>query len=182
MGSPSDDAREVLALTLERPATLGAGRLVCLDGPAGSGKTTLAHALAALAPDAAVVHTDELLEGWAGLPGLAGSVRALLEPLSRGAAGEWTRWDWHAGAWAETHQVRPAALLVLDGVGSWSPAIAGWVTTLVWLDATHDVRMRRGIERDGEHFAPYWDRWARDEAALFARDRTRDRADLVIET
>ncbi|MFI2708092.1 4-amino-4-deoxy-L-arabinose transferase, partial [Nocardioides sp. CER28] len=158
------------------------GRLVCVDGPAGSGKSTLADALAELAPDATVVRTDELLEGWAGLPGLAGSVRALLEPLARGTAGSWRRWDWHAGGWAETRQVAPSRLLVLEGVGSWSPEIAPWVTTLVWLDAAHDVRKRRGIERDGDDFAPYWEQWARDEAALFARDRTRERADMVIET
>ncbi len=30
---------------LARPPTLGVGRLVCVDGPAGSGKTTLAAAL-----------------------------------------------------------------------------------------------------------------------------------------
>ena len=182
MGSPSDDAREVLELTLARSATLGRGRLVCVDGPAGSGKTTLASALAELAPGAAVVHTDQMLEGWSGLPGLAVSVRGLLEPLARGEAGSWRRWDWLAGAWAETSEVAPGGLLVLEGVGSWSPYVAPWVTSLVWIDAPHDVRMRRGIDRDGDAFAPYWEQWARDEAAVFARDRTREHADVVIAT
>jgi uridine kinase len=182
MGSPSEDARAVLSLTLARPTTLGPGRLVCVDGPAGSGKTTLADALAELAPGATVLHTDEMLEGWTGLPGLRSTVRALLEPLSRGEAGTWRRWDWHASAWAETRPVEPGDLLVLEGVGSWSTYVAPWVTTLVWLEAPHDVRMRRGIERDGDDFAPYWERWARDEDAVFARDRTRGHADIVLAT
>ena len=42
--------------------------------------------------------------------------------------------------------------------------------------------MRRGIERDGEAFRPHWQRWARQEDALFAADRTRQRADLVVDT
>jgi hypothetical protein len=42
--------------------------------------------------------------------------------------------------------------------------------------------MRRGIDRDGEAFAPYWEAWARSEAEVFARERTRDRADLVFRT
>ena len=182
MGSPSDDARAVLELTLARPATLGRGRLVCVDGPTGSGKTTLASGLQELSPGAAVVHSDELLEGWDGLPALAASVRGLLEPLARDEPGTWRRWDWHAGEWAETREVAPGGLLVLEGVGSWSPYVAPWVTTLVWMDAPHDVRMRRGIDRDGEAFAPYWEQWARDEAAVFARDRTRVHADMVIST
>jgi uridine kinase len=181
MASPSDDARAVLTLTSAREATLGGGRLVCLDGPAGSGKTTLAAALAALSP-ATVVRTDEMLEGWSGLPDLGAAVYRLLEPLSRGFAGSWRRWDWHASAWAETRSVEPAGLIVLEGVGSWSPYVAPWVTTLVWVEAPHDVRRRRGIERDGDDFAPYWDQWARDEETVFARDRTREHADVVIET
>ena len=182
MGSPSEHARAALSLTLARPPTLGAGRLICVDGPTGSGKTTLASALAELVDGATVLHTDEMLGGWQGLPDLADSIRALLEPLAHGEAGTWRRWDWHVYAWAETRVVEPCDLLVIEGVGSWSPYVAPCVTTLVWVEAAEGVRMRRGIERDGDDFAPYWDQWAIDEATLFARDRTREHADLVVAT
>ena len=49
MPAAADAARDVLALAASRPPSLGAGRLVCVDGPAGSGKTTLAAALLAFA-------------------------------------------------------------------------------------------------------------------------------------
>ena len=103
---------------LAAPPTLGPGRLVCVDGPAGSGKTTLAGALVRAVPGSQLVQCDDLLHGWQGLPGLADSVAALLEPLARGEVGAWRRWDWHADDWAETHQVSPGGLLVLEGVGS----------------------------------------------------------------
>ena len=48
MASPSEVAGVVVDLALRRPPTLGDGRLVCIDGPAGSGKTTLAAEVAAL--------------------------------------------------------------------------------------------------------------------------------------
>lgn len=175
-------ARAVLDLTTARPATLGAGRLVCIDGPAGSGKTTLAARLAALAPEAVVLHTDDMLAGWSGLPGLAATLAALLGPLARGEPGRWRRWDWHDGGWAETCTVAPPKLLVLEGVGCWSPAIAGLVTTLVWVEAPAPVRRARGLARDGDAFAPHWEQWAREEAELFARHGTRDHADLVVAT
>jgi len=183
MASPSESAAtDLLALAVTRPATLGPGRLVCVDGPAGAGKTTLAGELAELAPEATVVHTDDLIEGWEGLPGLAAAVSALLAPLADGGVGRWRRWDWVASAWAETCEVSPGGLLVLEGVGSWSPSIAPWVTALAWVEAAYDVRMARGLERDGEAFAPHWDQWARDEAELFARTGARDVADLVVVT
>lgn len=179
---PVDVAAQVAGLVLEGPPTLGSGRLVCIDGPAGSGKTTLASALAAHTPTAVVVHCDDLLQGWRGLPGLAETVAALLGPLAMGRQGRWRRWDWLVDAWAEMHTVEPGGLLVLEGVGSWSPTITAWVGTLVWVDAPSDLRLARGIARDGEEMRPQWEQWRRDEDVLFARLGTREHADVTVGT
>jgi uridine kinase len=179
---PHEVARSVAARVLAAPPTLGPGRLVCIDGPAGSGKTTLSAGLADVVPGAVVVHCDELLQGWAGLPGLAASVQALLEPLASGQPGRWRRWDWLADAWAETHDVEPGGLLVLEGVGSWSPAVAHLVGVLAWVEADSTLRLARGIARDGEQMRARWEQWRLDEDELFARLGTRDRADVVVDT
>ncbi len=174
------DAEVVLATALAAPPTLHAGRLVCIDGPAGSGKTTLAAAVAALT-EAVVVHADELLEGWRGLPGLATSLDAMLRPLAGGRPGSWRRWDWHADAWAEDHLVFPVPLLVVEGVGSGAALIADLVTTLVWVEAPRELRLARGMARDGEHMAPHWRQWMIDEDVLHAADDTPGRADVVLD-
>ncbi|KAB2807416.1 4-amino-4-deoxy-L-arabinose transferase [Pimelobacter simplex] len=178
MVSPS----EVLELTLSRPPSLGTGRLICIDGLAGSGKTTLARALAALAPEAVVIGTDEMLEGWRGLPGLAASTEALLRPLAAGRPGTWRRWDWYADGWAETRTVAPPPLVILEGVGSAATSYRDLVTVLVWVEAPLDVRLARWLERDGEDARPHWDDWLADEAALHAREDTRSWADVVVRT
>lgn len=175
-------AAQVVERVTARPPTLGDGRLVCVDGPAGSGKTTLAAALADLVPDAQVVHCDEMLQGWRGLPGLAASVERLVAPMTAGAAGSWRRWDWAEDDWAEWHAVAPGGLLVLEGVGCWSPAIAPVVGCLVWVEADTDLRLARGMARDGEQMRPQWLQWRIDEDELFARLGTRARADLVVTT
>jgi uridine kinase len=179
---PHEVARLVAARVLAAPPTLGPGRLVCVDGPAGSGKTTLAVALADVVPGAQVVHCDELLQGWRGLPGLASTVARMLAPLAAGEVGHWRRWDWLADGWAETHAVRPGGLLVLDGVGCWSPRIADVVGFLVWVEAASERRLARGIARDGEQMRPQWEQWRLDEDELFVRLATRDHADLVVTT
>jgi uridine kinase len=179
---PSVVAAAVAERVLAAAPTLGPGRLVCVDGPAGSGKTTLAAAVADVVPGTQVVHCDELLQGWRGLPGLATTVRRMLAPLAAGEPGQWVRWDWYVDAWAETHTVEPGGLLVVEGVGSWSPGIADLVGVLVWVEAESSLRLERGLARDGEAMRPQWEQWRLDEDELFQRLGTRRHADLVVST
>lgn len=172
----------VLDLALTRPPTLGEGRLICFDGPAGSGKTTWARAVGALAPDACVIHMDDLYPGWAGLPQIDGQLRDLLLPLSQGLPGTYRRYDWATAAFVETVDIAPTPLLLLEGVGSGAARFTALHTLLVWVEAPHEVRMGRGLARDGDTFAPHWHQWALDEAELFAREHTRRRADLHVDS
>jgi anthranilate synthase component 1/para-aminobenzoate synthetase len=42
------------------------------------------------------------------------------------------------------------------------------------------VRKKRALDRDGAAYAPHWDRWAAQEDAMLARERTPDRADITL--
>ncbi|GAA4804867.1 uridine kinase [Nocardioides caeni] len=185
MASRSDHhalARRVLAATLARPATLGSGRLLCIDGLAGSGKTTLAAEVVALAPTSVVIATDEMLEGWGGLPGLPASIGRLLLPLADDRPGRWRRWDWYDDGWAETRTVAPGPLLVLEGVGSAASSYDDLITYRVWLEADRDVRLTRGLARDGDALREQWEDWLEAEQVHELRQHSRDRADLVVDT
>lgn len=174
-------AGRALERTRSRPPTLGPGRLICVDGPAGAGKTTLSAAIELAAADAHVVHCDELLQGWRGLPGLGATVEKLLRPLAEGQESAWTRWAWDRDEWAESHPVPPGGLLVLEGTGCWAPSYADLVGTLVWVEAPRDLRLARGMERDGEHMREHWLTWLDDEEQLHTRLGTRAHADLVVD-
>ncbi|WP_240770449.1 (d)CMP kinase [Nocardioides sp. GY 10127] len=158
---------------------------MALDGPSGSGKTTLSRALAAQAEAAGLacrqVHMDDLYEGWSGLPHVRTQLATLLRPLTEGRAGVYRRWDWFESAWAEDVEVPPTDLLVLEGVGSGVRATAPLLTLLAWLDAPVEERHARGLARDGETFEPWWDTWAGHEAALYAEEGTRGRADVLVD-
>jgi len=175
------NADRVLELLRSRPPTLGSGRLVCIDGPAGSGKSTLAAEIASLAGGAAVVHMDDLFEGWRGLARVDEQLHTLLTPLAQGFSGSYRRWDWPGNAWAETVLVPPAPLLIVEGVGSGASAYAGLTTVLAWVEVPFELRMARGLRRDGEDVSEHWRQWAEDEQALFEREQTRERADLVLD-
>jgi uridine kinase len=188
---PSEDARPtpaqvVLEHCLGRPPTLGAGRLVCIDGPAGSGKTTLADAVAVasrhLVPSVRVLHMDDLYEGWAGLGDVATRVRdGIVAPLVRGLPGRYRRWDWLSSVWAEEHLVDPSSVLVIEGVGAGAPEYAEAIGTLVWVEAPPEQRLARGLERDGVAMRSHWEDWMTAEAAYLARRQTRERADVLVD-
>jgi len=174
-------AADVVAHARSRPALLGSTRLVCIDGPAGSGKTTLASQVAELSA-ATVVHLDDLYPGWEGLFEVDRHVLDLLGPLAEDRSGHYRRFDWSAYEFAEGRTVEPAPMLVLEGVGSGNRAWRNRVSTLVWVEAPEDVRLGRGLARDGESVRDRWVQWMRDEARLFAQEQTRDAADLVLAT
>lgn len=175
------EAEAVLALVLDRSTTLGDGRLLCLDGPSGSGKSELARAIERLTP-ATVVHTDDLCPGWDGLPRVPAILASLLAPLSDGRPGTCPRYDWTLGAAAEEIVVEPTELLVVEGLGAGARLLREWRTGLVWLDADPAVRRERALARDGDHFRDFWDHWARAEETYFAEASDRARADLVVTT
>src|SRR5690554_3154793 len=165
---------------------LGSTRLVLIDGPAGSGKTTLAgHLSSVLSADAPVqtLHGDDMYEGWLGLPRLADVlIDQVIAPLANGQPGEFRRWDWLAGERAERIAVLPRPILIVEGVGVGMAAARAHASVLVWVEAPPGVCLLRGLERDGEALRADWERWQRAEQQEFARERTRAAADLVIAT
>lgn len=181
----ADVADLVVWSTTMKDATLGEGRLVCVDGCAGSGKSTLAEAVRDAAAElgtTALVHLDDLLDGWAGLPQVSGALdRDVLAPLREGRPGRYRRYDWEAGRFGEEVTVDPVALLVVEGVGSGAASYASSITTLVWVEAPRDLRLARGIARDGEGYRPQWLQWMHDEEELHRRERTRQRADMLVD-
>jgi uridine kinase len=173
----------LLAAELGRRAVPKAGRtrVVAIDGRSGAGKTVLAAGLRSEL-GAPVVALEDLYGGWDGLErGIDLLVSEVLEPLSAGRAARVPRYDWVADAWGAPWVLEPPEILIVEGVGAGARRAAAYESTLVWIQAAASVRKKRALDRDGETFAPYWDRWAGQEEAMLAREHTPDRADVVID-
>jgi hypothetical protein len=166
--------------------SLGTTRLLCVDGPAGSGKTTLAAALERRVRDqgaeVATVHMDDLYEGWSGLnASLESRVRTqILAPLAAGTPARWQRYDWYAGRLADWVDLPPPEVLVLEGCGSGAVGYARFIGVLVFLEAPRALRIVRGEQRDGVQVRDHWRAWMELEEAHFAANHTRERADVVL--
>ncbi|MGB0190559.1 MAG: 4-amino-4-deoxy-L-arabinose transferase [Nocardioides sp.] len=129
-----------------------------------------------------MLHMDAMYDGWDGLPEVHTQLATLLPPLAEGRPGRYRVYDWRLGRYRRTVEVPPVPLLVLEGVGSGHPTYDALSTLLVWLEAPLALRRERALARDGDDFAPHWEAWAASEGEVLARDRTRDRADLRLDT
>jgi uridine kinase len=158
-------------------------RLVAMDGPSGSGKSTLAVPLAARLA-APLIPIDDFVSwsdfsGW--WPRLEDQV---LAPLSAGQDAVYQRRDWvndefgsGLSAW---RTVSWSPVVVIEGVTSTRAAVSDRLACRVWVDAPADVRLRRGLARDGQTHRELWERWMREETSFFEDDHTLERADFVV--
>ncbi|NNH68491.1 hypothetical protein HLB23_01100 [Nocardia uniformis] len=170
---------EIAAAVARGEPRLGATKLVAVDGPGGAGKSTLADGLAA-ACHGIVLHTDDFaswdhpLDWWPRLE------RQILAPIAAGRPGRYQRYDWGTGALSEWHEVDPPQVLILEGVSAARGAVRDRLTLSIWVETPANVRLTRGLERDGVDALPLWQRWMADEDAHFATDRTREHADVIV--
>jgi len=170
----------IAELLVGSPPRAGRVKVVGVEGRSGSGKSTLADRLATELR-APVVRMDHLYPGWDGLAGgVDALVRWVLEPLAAGRPASWRRYDWAAGQYAEAHRVPDSDVLIVEGVGVGARIVTPYLSLLIWLDLPEPERRRRALDRDGDIYAPHWDRWAAHEDAFYRDHDVRARADLVL--
>jgi uridine kinase len=149
--------------------------VVLIDGGAGSGKTTLAEALAKRWPGVQVVSLDSFYPGWSGL---AAASRIVAEQVLRPSEPGYHRWDWEAGREAEWVALDPTRPLIVEGCGALTLASHAQADLAIWCELDADERKRRALARDGELFASHWDDWEAQEAEHWSLHRPRDLADV----
>lgn len=180
----ADPAHVTAVVTAARRASpvAGATVVVAVDGRSGSGKTVLGTAVAD-ALGCPVVHLDDLFPGWDGLAqGVTLATEHVLQPLARGERAAYPQWDWVRSRPGRTIEVRQSTHLVLEGCGALVPPALQHAAVRVWVEAADAVRKRRALGRDGDTFAPHWDRWAAQEDAVYAMARPWQSAHLVLST
>lgn len=150
--------------------------LVGIGGRGGAGKTTLAHTI----PDAQVVPTDAF---WNGEEfDLTRLRREVIEPLERGEVARYAAYDWAARMHAGERQVEPRGVVVIEGVCALHRMFRDAYDVRIWVEAPREVRLARGIARDGEASRAVWEeRWMPSEDRYVERDDPVASAHLVVD-
>ena len=161
MPEPIASAPELVSRLAEL-ARAAARPIVLIDGGSGSGKSTLAGAL---------------YRGWDGLEQASTQV---FDGILASPTPGWRGWDWDAAVSTDWHEVSRTLPLVIEGSGALSRRNRAAATMGIWIELDESTRRHRALDRDGERYAPHWDRWAAHERAFADRERPAELADVVV--
>jgi uridine kinase len=180
--TPSPDflAEIVRGVAAKPPPDGMSTRIIAVDGLGGAGKSSFAARLADELGGAQVLHTDDFAswenptDWWPRL------LEEALEPLSRNQSARYRRTDWGNPDHQEWGEVTPAEFAILEGVTATREALRPFLTYSIWIETPGELRLRRGLERDGEEARSQWEEWIAKEEDYMRRERPQERADLVL--
>jgi uridine kinase len=150
--------------------------LVGIGGRGGAGKTSLARAI----PGAEIVSTDEFWNGHEFE--LSRLRREVFDPLVEGSTARFASFDWEAQRAQGVRVVEPRGIVVVEGVCALHRLFRDDYALRVWVEAPRDVRLARGVARDGEAARATWEEvWMPMEDRYVERDDPIAAADLIVD-
>ena len=159
--------------------TSGPSIVITIDGPAGSGKTTLAKLLGAELNSVYTIHMDDLYEGWQSTltPILTLKLQDLIETLQSTSRIIYEPYDWLAEAKRNEISEPAPKFLIIEGVGSGQSSIRKYVSLALWIEVPAEEGLARVLERDGKAVALHMPAFLVAQDAHFAKEDSRKSAD-----
>ena len=151
--------------------------LVGIGGRGGSGKTTLARAV----PGAQIVSTDEF---WDGEGFELSRLRAeVVDPILRAEPAEFHAYSWELQRpFEQARVVLPVGVIVIEGVCALHTMFREAYDLRIWVEAPRELRLARGIARDGEEAREVWEtRWMPSEDRYVEQDDPISAAHLIVD-
>jgi uridine kinase len=173
--------------------------LVAMDGPGGAGKSTFAAALAiglanARIPTAVVQFDDFYLRSSHRSHGSPSRQSIgvdfdwqrlrdqILIPLGRGEEARYQRYDWNRHSLSDFHKVAANQVVIVEGIYCTRRELATFYQLRVWVDCPSDIRLCRGLERDGEAARARWELdWMPSEDRYSTSHNPAGRAHIIVD-
>jgi uridine kinase len=186
---------EQLAESIENIPRKHSTLIIGIDGCGGSGKSTLADNLKEHCSNVTIVHMDDFYFPSSQIINthptkkLIGSdfdwkriLKQVLQPLSQDIEGHFQRYNWETDNLAEWHTVPIGGIVIIEGVYSIRRELAEKYDFTIWVDCPRELRLSRGLKRDGEEARDKWENdWMISEDIYIQQHRPFQRADLVVD-
>jgi uridine kinase len=76
--------------------------------------------------------------------------------------------------------IEPLGTVIVEGVTSSRQAFPSYLAYSIWVETPRELRLRRGLKRDGVDAATLWKRWIEAEDNYIETERPAERADHVL--
>lgn len=171
-------------------------RLIAIDGGGGAGKTTFASCLERAIPGSHIVKIDDFYRP----PQLRTPVLStkeinpnfdwdrlrtlVLDAVRDDRDISYQLYDFEAGTLTgKVIDVPRDATIIVEGVWSMQEAFLDFYDYRIWLEAPADLRLERGVSRDGEELRQVWvDEWIPIDDSYKKTQQPHLRANLVVDS
>ncbi|MFD2680297.1 uridine kinase family protein [Bacillus seohaeanensis] len=168
--------------------------LLGIDGCGGAGKSTLAQSFKEVGGNnVTIIHMDDFYKP----SGIRKQVsnneiggnwdyervkKQVLEPLRNNQKTKYQRYDWNIDDMAEWHDLPTEGLVVIEGCYSLVKSLNNYYNFKIWVESPKELRLSRGIERDGEENRHLWeDLWMPAEEQYIREQQPLKTVDLIVD-
>ena len=178
-GYVNPQLQELKQLLPNLAAKCGECIVITIDGPAGSGKTTLAKDLESELNSVHTIHMDDLYEGWSSTltSQLTLKLLNILESVKNQGEVIYSPFDWGTKKIKPEIRISGPRYLIIEGVGSGQLAIRNSVSLALWIEVPDQMGLARVIERDGPAVAHYMPAFLVAQNIHFEKEGTKKSAD-----
>jgi uridine kinase len=162
----------------------GQTKIIIIDGPAGSGKTTLAKSLSGLLENCPIIHMDEIYDGWENALSPKTSqdlVEWVINPLLESKSIEFVKYDWYLEKRIEKVVINLPKVLIIEGVGSSSFEISKHASLKLWIEVNKETGINRVLTRDGQQIQEQMKKWQSQESKFFIENNSKENSDIWID-
>jgi uridine kinase len=162
----------------------GQTKIIVIDGPAGSGKTTLAKSLSRLLKNCPIIHMDEIYDGWENALSPKTSqdlVEWVINPLLESRSIEFVKYDWYLEKRIEKVVINLPKVLIIEGVGSSSFEISKHASLKLWIEVNKETGINRVLTRDGQQIQEQMKKWQSQESKFFIENNSKENSDIWID-
>jgi uridine kinase len=159
--------------------------LLAIDGPAGSGKTTLAAKLQSeyqLVSSVQVIHMDDLYNGWedALSEELTLKLAGIIHAHKSGLDFPLSKFNWATMKFDKAEIVHSTEILILEGVGAAQKLVRDAGAKTYWIETPAKIGLQRVLDRDGQHLHDLMLNWQSYQSAHFKMDKTAENCDVKL--
>lgn len=168
--------------------------IIGIDGCGGAGKTTLATTLQQSDPTIQIIHMDEFdipFKARLKLPPdkkpIGGDsdwkrlIDEALTPLSANKEAVFQIYSWDEDKMTEWKTINNGGIVLVEGVYAIRIELEPFYQLKIWIETPREVRLKRGLKRDGENARERWlFDWMPMEDLYVTVQKPQERADIIL--